>query len=168
MTLEELNSLSEEASIAFFTQTCAAQRWVALMTRSRPFGTKEKVCEAARSCWQEMSNDDFFEAFAAHPMIGDIDTLRSKYANTKAIAAGEQSGTAGADDSTLLALKTANETYLKKHGFIFIICATGLSASTMLEALNKRLSNSTELEIQNAAAEQINITCLRLNKALAQ
>ncbi|MBU3022624.1 2-oxo-4-hydroxy-4-carboxy-5-ureidoimidazoline decarboxylase [Aestuariibacter sp. A3R04] len=167
MTLEELNGLSEEACRAFFTQTCATQSWVALMSQSRPFVTKEAVLKTARSYWQEMNNDDFLEAFAAHPMIGDINTLRSKYANTKAVAAGEQSGTAVADDNTLLALKKGNDAYLKKHGFIFIICATGLSANTMLDALNKRLNNSTEEEIQNAAAEQIKITCLRLDKALA-
>lgn len=166
MTLEELNALSEEASKAFFTQTCAAQHWVTLMDQARPFTTKDEVFEAAHTSWQAMSNDDFFEAFSAHPMIGDINTLRSKYANTKAIAAGEQAGTAVADDSILLALKSANEAYLKKHGFIFIICATGLSADTMLAALNKRLDNSTEAEIQNAASEQIKITCLRLDKAL--
>ncbi|NKX19570.1 OHCU decarboxylase, partial [Alteromonadaceae bacterium A_SAG8] len=51
-------------------------------------------------------------------------------------------------------------------GFIFIICATGLSAQTMLEALQARLPNTTQQEITNAAAEQIKITLLRINKAL--
>ncbi|MEM7267378.1 MAG: 2-oxo-4-hydroxy-4-carboxy-5-ureidoimidazoline decarboxylase, partial [Pseudomonadota bacterium] len=63
-------------------------------------------------------------------------------------------------------LKEANHAYLDKHGFIFIICATGLSAQTMLEALQARLPNTTQQEITNAAAEQIKITLLRINKAL--
>ncbi|GEA07754.1 hypothetical protein KUL42_25150 [Alteromonas sp. KUL42] len=88
------------------------------------------------------------------------------FANTKAIAAGEQSGTASASDEVLHALKEANHAYLDKHGFIFIICATGLSAETMLEELQKRLPNSTDEELQNAAAQQINITLLRISKAL--
>ena len=55
-----------------------------------------------------------------------------------------------------------------KHGFIFIICATGLSADTMLEALQKRLPNDTVSELENAAAEQIKITLLRLTKGLSE
>ncbi|HBL20462.1 MAG TPA: OHCU decarboxylase, partial [Alteromonas mediterranea] len=60
-----------------------------------------------------------------------------------------------------------NQAYLDKHGFIFIICATGLSAQTMLEALQARLPNSTQQEIVNAAAEQIKITLLRINKSIS-
>ena len=100
-------------------------------------------------------------------MIGDINSLRSKYASTRALAAGEQSGTADADEATLYALKEKNEAYLARHGFIFIICATGLSAQTMLEALQARLPNSTQQEMVNAAAEQIKITLLRINKSLS-
>jgi len=36
----------------------------------------------------------------------------------------------------------------------------------MLEELQKRLPNNTDEELQNAAAQQINITLLRINKAL--
>lgn len=99
-------------------------------------------------------------------MIGDVDSLRKKFANTKTIASGEQSGTASASEATLLTLKEANQAYLDKHGFIFIICATGLSADAMLNALQTRLPNSTDEEIRTAAQEQIKITLLRIDKAL--
>ncbi|MCP4236041.1 MAG: OHCU decarboxylase, partial [Aestuariibacter sp.] len=56
--------------------------------------------------------------------------------------------------------------YKDKHGFIFIICATGLSADTMLQALKARLPNQTQIELQNAAEQQINITLLRIGKGL--
>ena len=102
----------------------------------------------------------------ANPMIGDVDSLRKKFANTKTIASGEQSGTASASEATLLTLKEANQAYLDKHGFIFIICATGLSADAMLNALQTRLPNSTDEEIRTAAQEQIKITLLRIDKAL--
>jgi 2-oxo-4-hydroxy-4-carboxy-5-ureidoimidazoline decarboxylase len=65
-----------------------------------------------------------------------------------------------------LALKNANQAYLDKHGFIFIICATGLSADAMLDALNERLPHTTDKEIQLAAQEQLKITLLRINKAI--
>ena len=53
-----------------------------------------------------------------------------------------------------------------KNGFIFIICATGLSAEKMLSELEIRINNSRKQELINAAKQQINITLLRLNKQL--
>ena len=136
------------------------------MARARPFDSVEQVCAAATSIWTEMTTPDLLEAFAGHPMIGDIDSLRQKYANTKGLAADEQKGTAQASEQVLLALKQHNLDYLAKHGFIFLICATGLSAPTMLAALQQRLPNSTATELAIAAGEQLKITLLRINQGL--
>lgn len=167
MTLDELNTLDNDAASAWFEQCCASSTWIEKMVNTRPYSSIHALEDIAKKAWQACTNNDFLEAFKAHPMIGDVDSLRKKFANTKAIAAGEQSGAASAPDAVLHALKEANQAYLDKHGFIFIICATGLSAETMLEELQKRLPNSTDEELQNAAAQQINITLLRINKALA-
>ena len=167
MTLNELNTLSASDASDWFQQTCAAQSWIYSMMNGRPFGTVNDVKEYAKTAWSKCGKDDFLEAFTAHPMIGDVDSLRKKFANTKTIASGEQSGTASASEATLLTLKEANQAYLDKHGFIFIICATGLSADAMLSALQARLPNSTDEEIRTAAQEQIKITLLRIDKALA-
>lgn len=166
MNISNLNALVKDDATAWFTQTCAAQKWALAMTDLRPYSNKAAVLSGATKVWGTMENADYLAAFAAHPMIGDIDTLRSKFANTRAIAANEQSGTASADETTLNALKELNHAYLDKHGFIFIICATGLSADAMLAALQARINNTTAQEIANAAAEQIKITCLRIEKAL--
>ena len=166
MTLDELNTLDNNEASAWFEQCCAASAWIDKMVSTRPYSSIDALETTAKQAWQACTNDDYLEAFKAHPMIGDVDSLRKKFANTKAIAAGEQSGTASAPDAVLHALKEANQAYLDKHGFIFIICATGLSAETMLEELQKRLPNSTDEELQNAAAQQIKITLLRINKAL--
>ena len=99
-------------------------------------------------------------------MIGDVNSLRKKYASTKKMASNEQQGAADADETTLHDLAAANHQYLDKHGFIFIICASGLSAKTMLHILNLRLKNDTATEIDLAAAEQIKITFLRLEKGI--
>ncbi|WP_394220733.1 2-oxo-4-hydroxy-4-carboxy-5-ureidoimidazoline decarboxylase [Alteromonas gracilis] len=166
MTLNELNALNAEEATSWFEQCCAAKAWVYQMVNARPFRDMNSLISETKSAWAKCGDDDYLEAFTAHPMIGDVDSLRKKFANTKAIAAGEQSGTASASETVLFQLKEANQAYLDKHGFIFIICATGLSAQTMLEALQARLPNATQEEINNAAAEQIKITLLRINKAL--
>lgn len=99
-------------------------------------------------------------------MIGDLSSLRAKFASTKGLANSEQSGAARASEATLKILQQANIDYVNKHGFIFIICATGLSAEVMLIELQKRIGNSTPEEIEKAAQEQLKITLLRIQKAL--
>lgn len=166
MTLEQLNSARTADARDWFTHTCAATSWVNAMVNGRPYASVDALTTAASKQWQTMTDGDLLEAFSAHPMIGDLSTLRAKYAATQNLASAEQSGTAVASEETLIALRDANRAYLERHGFIFIICATGLSAQTMLDALNGRINNSTQQEMRNAAAEQIKITLLRINKAL--
>ena len=166
ITLDELNALTDKDANAWFEQSCAAQKWCQAMVSARPYKSVEQLLETAKTHWASMEKGDLLQAFQAHPMIGDINTLKAKFANTKSVAAGEQSGTSEASEGTLKRLQTYNTDYLTRHGFIFIICATGLSADTMLRALMDRIDNSTEDEIRNAAEQQIAITLLRLNKSL--
>lgn len=114
-----------------------------------------------------MDNADFLEAFEGHPMIGDISTLRKKFAATQKLASHEQSSTAHASEAVLQELKALNHAYLDRHGFIFIICASGLSAQTMLDALKARLDRPTDEEIKTAAQHQLNITLLRIDNGLS-
>jgi 2-oxo-4-hydroxy-4-carboxy-5-ureidoimidazoline decarboxylase len=166
LSLQALNSLNSLDAQKWFGQCCAAPKWFTGMTQARPFNDFESVTQAAKDMWQQCSNADILTAFEAHPMIGDINSLREKYAATKEIASNEQQGAADADETTLHDLTCANHEYLNTHGFIFIICASGLSAQTMLHALTLRLKNDTPTEILLAAAEQIKITLLRLEKGL--
>ena len=69
-----------------------------------------------------------------------------------------------ATPASLNALKRLNDDYLKRHGFIFIVFATGKSAAEMLELAEERIKNPKRVEIENAAAEQAKITRLRLER----
>ncbi len=164
MDLETFNQLDHDQATQHITQCCAAQRWVAAVMAARPFRDLSALIEAANDSWQNMGESDFLEAFSAHPQIGNVETLRAKFANTKAIAAGEQGAVAHAEESTLTQLAEKNQAYLARFGFIFIVCATGKSADEMLTLLNARLDNTRTQEIKIASEEQHKITLLRLNK----
>lgn len=166
ISIDTLNHFSLSEAQQWFSHCCAAPKWYEGMVKARPFTDVEQIKQVAQGLWLECSEQDFLSAFEAHPMIGNVSSLRAKYAATKAIASNEQQGATQANDQTLQALADANHEYLTKHGFIFIICATGLSADTMLNALMQRIHNSTATEIQLAGAEQIKITQLRLEKGL--
>ncbi len=128
----------------------------------RPFGTIEQLLAAARDVWFALEPDDWKEAFAAHPKIGDRDSLRHRFPETAHLASREQAGVEGASDDVLSALAEGNLAYERKFGFIFIVCASGLTASQMLEMLRARLNNDSAMELQIAAEEQAKITALRL------
>ena len=166
LSLQALNSLNNNQAEQWFSQCCAAPKWFKGMAQALPFADFDAIAQSANDIWQDCAAPDFLTAFEAHPMIGDVNSLRKKYAATKNMASNEQQGAVNADEQTLQDLAAANHKYLRQHGFIFIICASGLSASTMLHALTLRLPNDTASEIKLAAAEQIKITLLRLEKGL--
>ena len=166
MTLNELNKLKTDEAFAWFSHCCVASYWCELMVESMPYQDLASLLEHSQTAWAQCGNSDYLEAFEGHPMIGDVASLRAKYASTKELASNEQQGATQADEATLQALHQLNHAYLAKHGFIFIICATGLSAQTMLSALQSRINNDTATEITLAAAEQLKITHLRINKGL--
>jgi len=132
------------------------------MLRRRPFGSTETLLTAARDVWFGLDPADWKEAFAAHPKIGDRDALRHRFPDTAHIAAREQAGVDGAADDVLSALAEGNLAYEHRFGFIFIVCASGLTAEQMLEMLQARLTNDAATELLIAAGEQAKITALRL------
>lgn len=164
MDLKEFNSLDIASAIALITQCCAAHRWVEAVVAGRPYSDWQQLVDHADASWLDMQEDDFLEAFSAHPQIGNVETLRAKFANTKALASGEQGLVQQADETTLNSLASGNQQYLDKFGFIFIVCATGKSAAEMLALLEARLPNTRAQELENAAFEQHKITVIRLQK----
>jgi 2-oxo-4-hydroxy-4-carboxy-5-ureidoimidazoline decarboxylase len=124
------------------------------------------VYAAADAIWLKLDRADWLEAFTHHPKIGDMDSLRAKFATTKEWAAGEQSGVNAANEEVLRGLADGNREYEQRFGHIFIVCATGKSAQEMLTLLRARLHNEADKELRIAAGEQAKITRIRLEKLL--
>jgi allantoicase len=137
---------------------CASSRFVAAMTSERPFGGA--LFERARAIVSSLGEADLLEAFAAHPRIGD----RPARANEERFSAEEQSRARSASRETLDALAEANRAYEDKHGFVFLIFASGKTAEEILEAARKRVENPRDAELRTAARELAEITALRIRK----
>jgi 2-oxo-4-hydroxy-4-carboxy-5-ureidoimidazoline decarboxylase len=135
------------------------------MLARRPFASTHDLLRAADEVWALLDRASYLEAFSHHPKIGeDLSALRAKFGSTASWANQEQAGLRSADERTLLALRDENQAYLARFGFIFIVCATGKSASEMLELLRARMNNEPAFELAIAAREQGKITKLRLEK----
>lgn len=166
MTLPELNQLPNSELKAALSACCGSTAWVTEMAKIFPVESKESLFEQAEVIWFGLTESDWREAFLHHPKIGDIDSLRQKFASTAVWAEGEQAGVSSASLSVLEMLAEGNQLYEEKFGYIFIVCATGKSADEMLELLETRLLNSPDEEIQIAMQEQNKITQIRLEKLL--
>ncbi len=164
MDLKSINELSDVAAAELLGECCGSQSWVKAMVAARPYTSVDGLFGQSARAFSQLSRDDWMEAFAAHPKIGDIKSLKEKYGATKNWAQNEQSGAQGISDEVAQDLAASNEEYLNKFGYIFIVCATGKSADEMLSLLKVRLRNEAATELPIAAAEQAKITQLRLEK----
>jgi 2-oxo-4-hydroxy-4-carboxy-5-ureidoimidazoline decarboxylase len=116
--------------------------------------------------WRGLGEADWLEAFKSHPRIGESRAEEVSPAQSSAWSAQEQKA-ATADEALKMALKWGNREYEQKFGRIFIVCATGKSASEILEILRRRLHNDEATELQLAAEEQRQIMHIRLKKWIA-
>ena len=167
MSWAAFQMMREQDAIKALLECCHSTRFAENFgKRRREFNTPGEMKLAAEGYFLSLLEPNWLEAFAAHPKIGDINSLREKYAATKAAAASEQSGVAGASEATLQELKRLNDEYEKKFGFIFIVYASGKSADEMLAILKQRIQNDRKRELANAAQEQVKIMLDRLEKLL--
>lgn len=159
-----LNHLPAARQAELLERCCGSGRWVQSMVQRIPFADWQALRSEADKIWLGLDREDWLEAFAQHPKIGDIDSLRARFATTKSWSEGEQSGVDGASEEVLTGLAAGNRHYEQRFGYIFIVCATGKSAAAMLELLQERLGNSPDDELPIAAEQQRQIMQLRLDK----
>jgi allantoicase len=151
-----LNTLTDDHAAVQLRNCCGSAEWVRRMMAARPFPAWSDLVRETEQIWHALKPDDWREAFAAHPRIGDRSGSRW--------AQQEQSGTSSASSESMDALVAANREYEARFGYIYIVCATGRSADEMLAMAWQRLENDPEHELRLAAEEQMKITKLRLMK----
>ncbi|MEM9883949.1 MAG: 2-oxo-4-hydroxy-4-carboxy-5-ureidoimidazoline decarboxylase [Planctomycetota bacterium] len=167
MTLDELNQLAPDDAAATLRGCCGCAWWAEQLAAARPYGDPATLHDVADAVFDVMAEAHWQEAFAAHPKIGETKSAKMRDAGNRQWSADEQAGTADPDDTARDELTALNAEYLERFGYIFIVCATGLSADRMLADLRRRLRHDPRTEAGVAAAEQRKITHLRLDKLLA-
>ena len=163
--LERINQASTSEAESIFRDCCGSARWASSMAAARPFDSENELMNTAADMWNDLLAEDWLEAFAAHPKIGETKATKTQFAQW---SAGEQAGMSSANDLLKQELAAANREYHDKFGFIFIVCATGKTAGEMLELCRTRFDNDRETEITIAAKEQEKITEIRIKKLLSQ
>jgi len=83
MTLEQLNNVSQAEAFNAFEKCCASSTWVNRMLDSIPFTSEKEFFDQSELNWKNISLTDWYEACDGHPKIGDVTSLKEKYASTK-------------------------------------------------------------------------------------
>jgi OHCU decarboxylase len=164
--VRRLDALPPERAEEALKACCGSSAWVKQMLARRPFSEEGAVYAAAEAVWAEATERDWLEAFRAHPRIGATKAAATQGATAASWSKQEQAGVADAAADTRAALAAVNDAYEARHGFIYIVCATGKSVDEMLSLARARLDNDRETELRAAAGEQAKITRIRLEKLL--
>jgi OHCU decarboxylase len=156
--LDWLNELPEEEAAGELLAVCHSRRWAKEVAAGRPYADEAALQRAADEVWTALGPEDWLEAFAAHPRIGEGGGRSAAWSRQ------EQSGVGGAGRDVQEALARGNAEYEARFGHVFLIAAAGRSAGEILAELEARLGNDPATELRVAAGEHRRITRLRLEK----
>jgi len=162
--LARWNGLPLEEAAREILPCCGSRTWAASMASKRPIQDEASLVATSDTIWRSLGESDWLEAFRSHPRIAETRAEKDVAASSAAWSAQEQQKAATADEAVKMALKWGNREYEQKFGRIFIVCATGKSASEILEILRHRLHNDEATELQLAAEEQRQVMHIRLRK----
>jgi OHCU decarboxylase len=159
--LDRFNQLSDEEAAAQLLAVCHSRRWAKEVAAGRPYAELAALQRAADEVWLGLGPEDWLEAFAAHPRIGEAGGASADWSRQ------EQAGVGGATD-VRERLARGNADYEARFGHVFLISAAGRDAEQILAALTERLGNDPTTELRVAAEEHRRITRLRLERLMAE
>jgi 2-oxo-4-hydroxy-4-carboxy-5-ureidoimidazoline decarboxylase len=167
LSLVRLNALSSGEASALFRSCCAASCWIETMVNGRPFATRTHLFGVADAAWEATGPDDWREAFAAHPRIGERADASRLGAQSSAWSGAEQARSGEAPDEIRREIAALGREYERRFGTIYIVCANGRTGEDLLADLRSRLENTARQELEIAAREQHRITRIRLEKLIS-
>ncbi|HSV67167.1 MAG TPA: 2-oxo-4-hydroxy-4-carboxy-5-ureidoimidazoline decarboxylase [Mycobacteriales bacterium] len=144
---------------------CASTRWADALAAGRPYPDLAALCAASNAVLAGLDWPDVEHALAAHPRIGERAAGQGREARW---SRGEQAAAASTDAAVQAELADGNAEYERRFGQVFLICATGLPAETILAALRARLAHDEPTEHRVVREELGKIIRLRLTKLVAE
>ena len=164
--LRRWNELRAEDAEREVLHCCGSTAWARALAARRPFASEDELLEASDRIWSGLGEQDWMEAFATHPRIGQRKAPETASSQSASWSAQEQKGVGDAEEAVRAALAEGNRKYEQRFGRVFLVCATGKSAEEMLAMLRRRLNNDAATEMREAAEEQRKITNIRIRKWL--
>jgi OHCU decarboxylase len=165
-SLTRWNQLPANDAAREVLDCCGSDTWARQLAARRPFSDEASLIAASDEIWNALQPSDWNEALAKHPRIGGKKAPAAASPQSAAWSSQEQQQAENADQRITAELIEANREYEARFGRIFIVCATGKSATEMLEILRGRMHNDELSELRVNVEEQRKITNIRLRKWL--
>jgi OHCU decarboxylase len=162
MNLQEFDTAPAGELRPLLAACCDVPRWVDRILDARPYADLAALTKVADEASRSLTDEEVAQALAAHPRIGD----RAEGESTEAAWSRKEQSGVGDDPAVREALAAGNREYEQRFNRVFLICATGLSATEMLAALRRRLTNDDATETAVVQEELRKIALLRLAKAI--
>ncbi|MCT2594125.1 2-oxo-4-hydroxy-4-carboxy-5-ureidoimidazoline decarboxylase [Streptomyces sp. N2-109] len=156
-----LNSSDEGEAHGALREVCASLVWAEKVLARRPYADVSALFDASDAAMAELSAGDLAEAMSGHPPIG-----RPKPGDPA--SAREQRGMSGASAELKAEMLALNLDYQERFGHVFLICATGLSAEQLRDAVRARIGNTPEREREAVRDELVKINRIRLTRLTQQ
>jgi OHCU decarboxylase len=154
------NDLPADRAVDELLAVCHSRRWATRVADRRPYPDLAALQRTADEVWTGLDPDDWLEAFAAHPRIGE------RGGASPDSSSREQAGVGAAGQDVRTAIADGNAEYERRFDHVFLISAEGRGAQEILANLRARLGNDPDTELRVAADEQRRITRLRLERLL--
>jgi 2-oxo-4-hydroxy-4-carboxy-5-ureidoimidazoline decarboxylase len=166
--LARWNGLEVELAVKEILPCCGSRAWAQALAARRPLEDESSLFRCSDEIWNGLPVEDWLEAFATHPRIGEHKAPSQASSQSAAWSKWEQKNVADAGEQVQSVLAEGNREYESKFGRVFLVCATGKSAPEILAILERRLQNNDATELREAVEEQRKITNLRLKKWLLE
>jgi 2-oxo-4-hydroxy-4-carboxy-5-ureidoimidazoline decarboxylase len=157
--VQALNNADQDGAQSMLQPCCASHTWIAAVADGRPFRDLDHLVSVSDTALAALRWPDVLQALAAHPRIGQ------RAAGTDRESSWSRSEQSGVTEDARELLADQNVAYQDRFGYVFLICATGMSADAMLAQLTRRLANDPVSEQAVVRTELVKIVRLRLAKA---
>lgn len=162
--LARLNLAARDEAEAMLLDLCGSRAWAAALAARRPFANREALRRLAEEAFDRLTDADWEAAFAAHPRLGAGSSGGRQSARGEAWSEREQAGAQAVDDELRERLAEGNRRYEERFGRTYVARASGRDAHELLAILERRLALDPGAELLAAAAEQRDISRLRLDR----
>ena len=136
--LHRFNSMSQAEARATLASCLAVPRWIDELSAGRPYESRGAVFRQARASAASFTDDEIAAALARHPRIGE----QADADHDAEFSEREQAAVGDADPAITDAIRAGNAEYESRFNRVFVIRATGRSATEILAELRRRLNNT--------------------------
>ncbi|MCM2576653.1 2-oxo-4-hydroxy-4-carboxy-5-ureidoimidazoline decarboxylase [Streptomyces meridianus] len=155
--LSRLNTAEDSEARAVLRKVCTSSSWTSEVLARRPYEDLDALLSANDAAMAGLTADDLDEAMAGHPPIGRPEP--GDPASTR-----EQRGMADAPEDLKTEMRELNLAYQQRFGHVFLICASGLGAEQMREAIRHRIDNAPAQEREIVRTQLGLINRIRLTR----